>query len=197
MYGKYNWDWGHQSGFVDWTSRQTDYNRETFMAGFSGEMRHNSIFFQNYITLFHYAETKLEPEGEHIQDNLGIAFFIGTDLDQFLNVRKAYLKTGLLSSKFRERSVTDGYINANSFMAEFYGEIKHFALRSTLHLGEGHQLKNGDRFYDVDSYLRTDVYWKFISSEHVEGRFNLSFHLVEGKELDQSQQLSLVYRFGN
>jgi hypothetical protein len=56
---------------------------------------------------------------------------------------------------------------------------------------------NGDRFYDVDSYLRTDIYWKLISSEHIEGRFNLSFHLIEGKELDQSQQLSLVYRFGN
>ena len=197
MYGKYSWDWGHQNAFVDWTSRQTDYKRETFMAGFSGEMRHKTFFFQNYITLFHYAETKLEPEGEHIHDNLGTAFFVGSDLDQLLSLPKAWLKAGLLSSKFRERDVTDGYIDASSFMSEFYGEISRFALRSTLHLGEGHRIMNGDRFYDLDSYLRTDIYWKFINSQHVEGRFNLSFHLLEGKELDQSQQLSLVYRFGN
>ncbi|MDD4192706.1 MAG: hypothetical protein PHI28_15330, partial [Mangrovibacterium sp.] len=72
-----------------------------------------------------------------------------------------------------------------------------FALRTTLHEGEGHHLLNGDRFYDADSYLRTDLIWKFIDKEHIQGRFNLSFHLVEGSDLDQSQQLSLIYRFGN
>lgn len=197
FYGKYNWDWGHQSGFVDWTSRQTDTTRETFMAGFSGKMRHKSFFFQNYITLFHYAGTALQVEGEHIQDNLATSFFLGFDLDQLFHLQKSYVRLGMLSSKFRERGVTDGYINSNSMLAEFYGESKHFALRSTWHLGDGHRITNGDRFYDVDNYLRTDIYWKFINSEHVEGRFNLSFHLIEGNDLDQSQQLSILYRFGN
>lgn len=197
LYGKYNWDWGHQSGFVDWTSHQTETKRETFMAGFSGEMRHQMIFFQNYITLFHYAGTALRPEGENIHDNLGAAFFLGSDLDQVLPMHNTYFKLGLLHSKYRERHVMDGYLNSTSLLAEFYGEVKQFALRSGLHFGEGHNMMNGDRFYDVDSYWRTDVIWRFISSKHVEGRFNLSFHLIEGNDLDQSQQLSLIYWFGH
>lgn len=197
FYGKYNWDWGYQSGFVDWTGHQTETRRETFMAGFSGEMRHQTVFFQNYITLFHFAGTALRPEGENIHDNLGAAFFLGSDMDQLLPTHNSYFKLGLLHSKYRERHVMDGYLNSTSILAEFYGEVKQFALRSGLHFGKGHNLMNGDRFYDVDSYWRTDLIWRFISSEHVEGRFNLSFHLIEGNDLDQSQQLSLIYRFGN
>ncbi|MGQ7870815.1 hypothetical protein [Sunxiuqinia sp. sy24] len=197
LYGKYNWDWGHQSAFVDWTGHQTVSQRETFMAGFSGEMRQQSIFFQNYITLFHYAGTTLRPEGENIHDNLGAALFLGSDLDQLLPLENSYVKLGMLYSKHRERHVSDGYKNANSLLAEFYGEVRQLALRSSLNFGNGHTIMNGDRFYDADSYWRTDLIWRFIASKHVEGRFNLSFHLIDGNDLDQSQQLSIIYRFGN
>jgi hypothetical protein len=197
MYGRYNWSWGHQSGFVDWTGRQTETRREAFLAGFSGEMRCRTFFFQNYLTLYHYAETALELGNIHIKDNLGMVLYVGTDLEKIIPLKRSYIKMGLIESSIRERSVTDGFINALSFTGELYGENKNFALHATLHEGKGHQLMNGDRFYDVDSYLRTDLIWKFINKEHIQGRFNLSFHLIEGNDLDQSQQLSLVYRFGN
>lgn len=195
--GQYNWDWGHQNGFVDWTGRQTENRREMFMAGFSGEMRHQHLFFQNYITLFHHAGTSIPQNSSQVSDDFGMIFFLGSDLHQLLPLQKSYIRAGIFSSKYRERSVTDGYINSSSFIAQFYGEIKYFALRSTFHAGDGHRIMNGDRFYDVDSYWRTDVIWRFINGKHVEGRFNLSFHLVEGSELDQSQQLSIIYRFGS
>jgi hypothetical protein len=197
MYGRYKWSWGHQSGFVDWTGRQTETRREAFMAGFSGEMRYRSFFFQNYMTLYHYAETALELENIHIKDNLGVVLYLGTDLEKVVPLKRAYLKLGILESSIRERSVTDGFDNALSLTGELYGESKNFALHATIHEGEGHHLMNGDRFYDVDSYLRADLIWKFINREHIQGRFNLSFHLIEGSDLDQSQQLSLIYRFGN
>ena len=196
LYGNYNWDWGHQNGFIDWTSRQTDTRRETFMAGFSGEIRHNTLFFQNYITLFHYAGTAIVQNDSQVSDDLGMTFFVGSDLDQLLSLQKSYIRAGIFSSKYRIRALTDGYVNSSSFMAELYGETKYFALRSTLNVGDGHYIMNGDRFYDADSYWRTDIYWKFINSKYVEGRFNLSFHLVNGSDLDQSQQLSLIYHFG-
>jgi hypothetical protein len=197
FYGRYNWDWGHQNGFVDWTSRQTDTRRETFMAGFSGEIRHANFFFQNYITLFHFAGTAIHGAESRVSDDLGMIFFVGSDLDQLLSLQKSYVRAGIFSSKYRERGLTDGYVDSNSFMAQLYGESKYFALRSTLNVGDGHNIMNGDRFYDVDSYWRTDVIWKFINSRYVEGRFNLSFHLVDGGTLDQSQQLAIIYKFGN
>lgn len=197
LYGRYNWSWGHQCGFVDWTGRQTETRREAFLAGFSGEIRHGSCFIQNYMTLYHYAETALEIESNHIKDNLGMVLYLGANLEKIVPLERTYIKMGMLGSSIRERSVTDGFLNALSFTGEFYGESRNFAVHATLHQGEGHRLINGDRFYDADSYLRTDFIWYFISREHVQGRFNLSFHLIEGNDLDQSQQLSLVYRFGN
>lgn len=197
LYGRYNWAWGHQSGFADWTGRQTETRREAFLAGFSGEMRYRSFFFQNYLTLYHYAETALELESIHIKDNMGMVLYVGSDLEKIIPLDKFYVKTGMIGSSIRERSVTDGFINALSFTGELYGEKKNFALHATWHEGKGHQLMNGDRFYDCGSYLRTDLIWKFINNEHIQGRFNLSFHLIEGSDLDQSQQLSLVYTFGN
>ncbi len=197
LYGQYKWTWGNQGGFVDWTSRQTDYKRETFLAGIFGKMQFGSFFFENYLLMFHYAGTALRPEGEHISDNHGMSLLLGANLEKLIPIQKAYIKAGILESGLRERNVTDGYITGWSFTGELYGESKSFALRATYHQGDGHNLMYGDSFYNADSYLRTDIYWKFINSEQIQGRFNLSFHLIEGSTLDQSQQLSLVYKFGN
>ncbi|WP_372775523.1 hypothetical protein [Mangrovibacterium sp.] len=197
LFGKHSWSWGHQLGFVDWTSRQTMTQRETFMAGLSGEMRFNLFYFQNYLLLYHHALTAAENADEHISDNMGYALYLGYNFQQLTGLQKAYLKVGVLGSSIRERNVDDGYTTGTSLSGQLYGEGKRFALRSTFSFGEGHQLMNGDPYYAQDSYLRTDVIWKFLQYNNIQGTFNLSFHLVDGSTLDQQQQLSLVYRFGN
>jgi hypothetical protein len=197
MFGKYQWDWGYQTGFIDWTGRQTETVHESFLAGIAGKITIKSFFLENYLIMYHYAGTLYGDPDFHIEDNSAVSFFLGSDLSDILPIQKASIKVGTLGSFFKERSVDEEFLSAWSFVGEFYGEIKHFALRSTFHKGQGHKITMGDRFYDVDSYLRTDVYWKFIDSKHVQGKFNLSMHLVDGGYLDQSQQLSLIYKFGN
>ena len=196
FYAGYNWGWGYQHSFVDWTSRQTDTRRETFLAGVFGELRYHSLFFQNYMTLFHYAGRAIHIPDEHVEDNMGMVLYVGSDLNKILPLKKGYIRMGVLESTFRERSTGTGFQNAWSFTGELYGETKNFALRATFSEGDGHHLMNGDRFYDVGNYIRTDIYWKFINGKHIQGRFNLSFHLVNGSDLDQSQQLSVIYHFG-
>ncbi|MFV0375669.1 MAG: hypothetical protein ACK5JD_00040 [Mangrovibacterium sp.] len=198
LYGKHSWSWGHQLGFVDWTSRQTATQRETFMAGLSGEMRFlGQFFFQNYINLFHHALTATENPDEHITDNMGAAFYLGYNFSKLTGLQHAYLKAGLLRSSIRERGVDDDYITGNSLSGQLYAEAKRFALRSTFSFGDGHQFMNGDPYYRQKSYVRTDVIWKFLQHKQLQGTFNLSFHLVDGSTLDQQQQLMLIYRFGN
>lgn len=196
FYADYRWNCGHQSGFVDWTSRQTDDRRETFMAALNGELRHGSLFFQHYLTLFHYAGRGVKRENEFVEDNFAMILYGGIDLDDFVKMEKGYLRAGMLHSKYRNRGTDDGFHNAWSFTAELYAEITHFALRTNYSQGDGHHIVNGDRYYDLESYLRADVIWKFIQKENIEGRFNLSFHVLDFSVLDQSQQLSIVYRFG-
>ena len=195
MFGEVHWNWGKQNGFVDWVSRQTDVKRENFMAGFSGEVFYKNLFLQNYLLLFHDAGPAIDIPGDHIKDYLGYAIQAGirTSSESLL---KGDLKAGVLNSSFRERSVTDGFVNSSSFFAEANGRYKNYGIKSVLNAGGGHRFAYGDRFYRVENYWRTDVIWYFINHKNVRGRFNLSFHVIDWNDLDQQQQISIVYVFG-
>lgn len=195
MFGEVRWDWGRQNGFVDWVSRQTDINRENFVVGFSGEIFRNNLFLQNYLLMFHDAGAGIKLPDDHVKDYLGYALQAGVRTSENAPVT-GLVKAGVLGSSFRERSVTGGFINAASLFAEVQGRYKNYGIKSVLHSGEGHRFKDGDRFYRQKNYWRTDVIWYFINHERVNGRFNLSFHLVDWSDLDQSQQLSIIYLFG-
>jgi hypothetical protein len=195
MFGQVNWDWGHQNGFVDWYSRQTETERESFMAGFSGEVYYKNLFIQNYLLLFHDAGPKIDIPGDHIKDYMGFAFQAGIRTSE-KSIVHAYAKVGALGSSFRERSVTDGFINAVSFFAEAQGTYKKVGIKTVLSSGDGHRFVYGDRFYTQKNYLRTDAIWYFLNHEKVKGKFNYSFHVINWNDLDQQQQLSIIYVFG-
>ncbi len=196
MFGEVRWDWGRQNGFVDWVSRQTDIKRENFMAGFSGEIFHKNIFLQNYLLLFHDANPAIKTVEDNIKDYLGFAVQGGIRTSKTDGLTGS-LKAGILWSSFRERSVTDGFKNAASFFAEAKGKYRNYGLQSVLNSGAGHHFAHGDLFYRLKNYLRTDVIWYFINHEKVKGRVNLSFHVIDWNDLDQQQQLSIIYVFGN
>ncbi|MEN8117042.1 MAG: hypothetical protein ABFS16_08695 [Bacteroidota bacterium] len=195
MFGEVRWDWGRQNGFVDWVSRQTEVNREQFMAGFSGEMSYKNLFLENYLLLFHDAHAKIDYPGDNIKDYLGFALQAGIRTSPDAEFT-GYIKTGVLGSSYRKRNVTDGYVNAISLLTEAKARYKNFGAKSVLHTGGSHQFAYGDPFYRANNYWRTDVIWYFINHEKVKGRFNLSLHVIDWNDLDQQQQLSIVYVFG-
>lgn len=196
LFGEVNWDWGKQNAFVDWVSRQTDIKREQFMAGSSGEISHKNLFLQNYILMFHDAKPAIRVPGDHIKDYFGYSVQAGF---QTLENSKfsGEIKAGVLSSMFRDRGIADGFITSSSFFAETNGRYKNFGLKSVLSSGAGHNFTFGDLFYQVKNYWRTDVIWYFINNERVKGTFNFSFHVIDWSDLDQQQQLSIIYIFGN
>jgi hypothetical protein len=193
LLGKLTGTWGHQLAFVDWTGRQTATVRESFMAGSSGEVKMNQFFFQNYVLLNHLAHTSEKVNDLHIRDYFGYALLPGIRLrndKQF----SCQLKGGLLTSIFRERSVTDGFLVRNSFLFEGTCRYKNFTLLNTLHSGQKLEFALGDPLYRSANYFRTDVIWYFINFKNVKARFNWSFHLIDWNGLDNSQQLLLIYK---
>jgi len=190
------WDWGKQNAFVDWVSRQTDVKRENFMAGFSGEFFAKNFFLQNYILLFHDAGPAIDIPGDHIKDYLGFAVQAGVRTNEE-SAFQGELKAGILNSDYRERYITDGFRVANSFLAEANGRYKNYGIKSVFSSGASHRFIYGDRFYRAENYWRTDFIWYFINHEKVKGSFNLSFHVIDWCDLDQQQQLSIIYVFGN
>lgn len=189
------WDWGKQNLFVDWTSRQTDFERENFLVGFSGEVSYKNMFVENYILLFHNAGPAIDIPGDHIKDYLGFAVQAGVRTPETAEF-KGLFKAGVLGSSFRERSITNGFINATSFFAEAKGRYKNYGIKSVLSSGGSHKFAFGDRFYRAKNYWRTDLIWHFINHEKIKGQFNYSFHIIDWADLDQQQQLSIIYVFG-
>lgn len=196
MFGEISWDWGHQNGFVDWVGRQTETQREQFMAGFSGEIFYKNMFLQNYLLMFHNAHTLNNNPPLHIEDYLGFALQAGIRTNENSAVN-GYLKTGILNSTYRERSVTDGYDVSTTLFTELAGRYKNMGIKSVLNLGGSHQFMYGDPYYHADDYWRTDLIWYFINHQNIRGKFNISMHLINWQTLDQQQQLSVIYVFGN
>lgn len=190
--GEYRWEWGHQNAFVDWTGRQGPEVREAFTAAASGELRFSGFFIQNYLLLNHLAHSKPRGEEEHVNDNLGYSLQAGWRTSEHSSW-KLSLNAGFLGSLFRERSVTDGFIHGQSILVEAFVKHRNFATRNTLHTGDGHNFISGDPFYRLKNYMRTDAIWYFINHKNIKGRFNLSFHFINWKDVDQSQQISIVY----
>jgi len=195
MFGKINWNWGNQNAFIDWLSRQTDVNREIFTTGSSGEIFLKNLFLQNYILLTHVAQTAIRIPGKDVNDYIGFAFQAGIRTNEKSKLQ-GYIKAGILGSFYRDRFVSSNFQNAASFFAETKGTYKMFGVKSVLSSGDGHSFAYGDFFYNAKNYLRTDFIWNFINHEKVKGTFNLSFHLIDWAELNNQQQLSIIYVFG-
>jgi len=195
VFGEVRWDWGHQNAFVDWVSRQTETKRENFMVGASGEIFYKNLFLQNYILMFHDANTAAKEEEEHLKDYVGYAIQAGIRTNKKASTN-GYIKAGILNSYYRERHVSNGFENALSFFAELQGRYKNVGIKSVLNAGDGHKFKYGDKFYQQKNYLRTDFIWYFINSKQIKGKFNYSLHLVNWEDIDHQQQLSIIYVFG-
>lgn len=190
MSGKLSGDWGHQLAFVDWTGRQTGTVRESFMAGTSGEIAVKKWFLQNYVLLNHLAHPALKIAGQHIKDYFGYALLTGFRSGQDQPFRTE-IKGGLLSSLFRERSVTGGFQASYGLYLEGIGSYRNYGLKATWFGGDPLQFAHGDPLYRFKNYIRADALWYFVNHKNVKGRFNWSFHAVSGR-IDQSQQLSLI-----
>lgn len=195
MFGELHWEWGYQNGFIDWIGRQTEVVSEIFTAGSSGEITANNLFLQNYILLTHHAVPSIKTPADHIEDYFGFAVQAGIRTSENAEFQ-GYVKAGVLGSFFRQRSVIDDFQNVFGLIVEAKGKYKNFGIKSVLKSGGNHQFAYGDLFYRVKNYSRTDVIWYFINHEKVKATFNLSFHIIDWKELNQQQQLSVIYVFG-
>jgi hypothetical protein len=166
-----------------------------FTAGFSGEMFTGRFFLENFLIITHIGYPGVRIEGQHIEDYMGFSLRAGVRSKEN-TAFQGYLKAGILNSEYRERSVTEGYINANSFFVEARGQWKSLAIKAVLHSGDGHRFAFGDNFYHAKNYSRTDLIWNFLNKEKIKGRFNWSLHVIDWQELNHQQQLSIIYSFG-
>jgi hypothetical protein len=182
---------GKEVMWIDWTSRQTNFDKETFLFGLSGVAKFGSFYFSHYGYMFHNAGPGIPIPGDHVQDSGGAIFKFGVDLSKKTFLDSLNISAGSFTSLERIRDVTD--LNTpTGFILDTYASYKKFSITNTFYTGQKHHIIYGDQFYTANTYDRVDLGWSFIKYLNIEGKFVLSLHFVEGV-VDNQQAFTLRY----
>ncbi len=194
MLAKYDNNGFRQTVWIDWTSRQTDTERETFLFGMSGNYKVGLLFLNHHAMMFHNAGPGISIPGDNVQDNGAASIKLGLDLSTRSAFDSLTASIGGMMSFERIRNIS-GWNLPKGLLLEFHAERYRLGITNSLYIGEGHNIVYGDRFYTAKSYNRTDLSWTPISFHNIEGKFTLSLHFVEGV-VDNQQAFNLRYNIG-
>lgn len=181
---------GNLEGWLDWTSRQTDTIRETFLIGISGNWSVNRFFIKHQLLALHYAHPGISTPDDHIRDNIGTTVFAGIELNNVYFMDKISFAAGALTSFDRLRGVYD-WQTPFGFITTANLQYNLMTLEATYYAGQGHDLMFGDNFYKASSYARFDVHINLFNGKSTEGKIQFSLHSVGG-EINYSQLFRLV-----
>ena len=187
-YENQNW---RQVFFIDWTSRQTEIDRENFIFGLSGRFKKDLFFLSHYAMMLHNAGPAIDIPGDHIEDNGAASIKAGLDLSGKTFLDSLTVNVGGLISFERVRTI-GSWQTPTGFLFETALEYKRVGLTNSYYHGEGHNIVLGDQFYTAKSYNRTDLSWRPKIYKGIEGQFTLSFHFLEGT-VDSQQAFGIRY----
>jgi len=178
--------------WLDWTSRQTAKDKETFLFGFSGKYQPGIFFLSHYAFMYHNAGAGIPIPGDFLQDNGGLQAEIGMDLSKKTLLDSLTLSGGVMFSIERTRVISSSFNKPAGFISNFYASYKKLSIQNTFYVGQGHHIIYGDSFYTSKSYDRIDLGYTPIKYKNLEGKFVFSYHIVDGA-LDNQQAFFLRY----
>jgi len=181
--------WGFHNIWLDWTSRQTNLNREVFVIGGTCMLKKSTFYYKHDFIMTHYANSKEALPADHIRDNGGFYTRIGV-----YNRNKDFLDSLSFSSGYtmsydRLRSIY-GFDFRSGSLSELYFQYRGFGMKSILYIGEGQVQMDGDALYSAKFYNRYDFFWKIFRKDLIEGKIEFSLHIIENV-VDVSQMLTL------
>lgn len=178
--------------WLDWTSRQTKVDKETFLFGFSGKYKPGLIFINHHAFLFHNAGTAIPNPAESLQDNGAVSAEIGADLSYKTFLDSLTISAGGMMSIERTRAVSSSFNTPKGFTSNLYASYKRLSIQNTFYSGEGHFIIYGDTFYDAKNYDRVDLGFTAIKGKKLEGKFVFTYHFADGI-IDNQQAFFLRY----
>lgn len=189
LYLKLFGNWGYENFWIDWTSRQTNVDRETFLFGFSGTINWKTLFLQHYFVMHHFAGPAIPIPNDHLRDNGGLIIRSGINLSSMIGIDSLTISTGIVNSIDRIRGFYDWTLKYGS-ISEIHVNYKGYGMNALAYFGEGHDFMFSEGFYQARSYGRLDLFFTPLQFDRIKGRFMLSFHFIEGS-IDYSQSFLL------
>lgn len=184
--------WGHQNLFVDWTGRQSEVRRESFMAGTSGLYQKGQFYIENYAYMYHYALRSVWDEDENIQDNGVASAFFGFDVSDKTVFNTLKFDVGGIANYDRKRPNDLTYQGGMMARASLY--YKRFGADMTSYWGDALILPLGDPLYKNGNYTRLTFSAVPIVGKYIESVFKWSVHMTGGV-VSSSQQFVLIAKF--
>jgi hypothetical protein len=179
LYIEHRREWGYQNIWLDWTSRQTETKRETFLIGATGRIHKGLFLFQHHFLMYHFAGPAVDIPGDHIRDNGGYCAMPGLNLGHMLGLDTVTISTGFLMSYDQLRHVYDMRFMWGS-LTDVNINHKGFGLHGAYYRGDGQVHLYGDGFYKSASYGRADVYYQKAWHDKIAGKLTFSFHFLPG-----------------
>lgn len=187
----YNLNRWQQSIWIDWTSLQTEINRETFLAGTFGKVTGDIFFIKNYFILYHFAKTATPAKGEAIRDNLGAFLSLGLQVTPLGWFDELVFESGYLQGADRDRALYDWKF-PGGILTRMTLRRKWIGAGLEQYYGDHQLFMYGDGLYKARQYTRFNLMVSPSVSQSVRTDVRFSFHLVEGT-LDFSQLLSVRF----
>jgi hypothetical protein len=181
--------------WLDWTSRQTEKDKETFLFGFSGKYQPSIFFVSHYAYMYHNAGAGVPIPGDFLQDNGAVMAEAGLDLSKRVKLDSLTISTGVLISIDRTRAISSSFSTPVGIISNLYASYRKFSIQNTFYSGQSHNILFGDQFYTAKNYNRIDLGYTPIRYKNLEGKFVFSYHFADGKT-DNQQAFFLRYRIG-
>lgn len=175
--------------WIDWTSRQTDTKRETFLIGGEGMIKKSIFFYRHNFIMYHYASPAIPIPDDHIRDNGGLTANIGVDLSSKVILDSLTLASGIAVSYDRLRHEYDFNFPAG-WLSTMTVTHKGFGIAGLYYKGDRQILLYGEGFYKSGNYGRMDLFYESNNSRTIKCKLQFSFHFIPGK-INSSQSFTI------
>jgi len=191
--------------WLDWTSRQTFTDRETFFMGWSGRYTYGKYYAQHFGYMNHFAGVMDPAHHTFVRDNGRLWTALGIDLSSKTSMDELDINAGWAMGIERDRETGAGWDYMNGLLSEIRAEYRGIGAFNTFYGGRrqykfydefGTQLYWGDRLYRANFYDRLDGYVYLMKTDAVTVKFIFTLHFVNPGMFTE-QQLYTTFDLDN
>ena len=192
---------GFAEAYIDWRSKQGEYDREIFTIVSNGRYIWKDLFFLNWnVSMNHFAKPR-KADSLNVVDNFMVNPNIGLDFSRRTEIFDSLQITiGPLISLNRDRGLENWHTPVG-FLGQFDIQWRFLGLNQTIYAGKNQltffdrycsDLHYADPFYRAKFYSRSDIYFKIVDKQLFECVGSLNVHVAGGRTHFQQQ---LIIRF--
>ncbi|MBK8809011.1 MAG: hypothetical protein IPO21_21235 [Bacteroidales bacterium] len=192
-YISYNFKYGSQSVWLDWTGRQTATVREMFITGISGKLQYGVVYIKDHFHYWHRAGMANDSIRD-IRDNNSFSILAGLDFAEKTKLDTLYFGVGFVTSSDKVRPAQP--YTSVGLLSECSVFYKRIGCQVSYYYGEAPSIAFGDPIYSSKNYLRTNIVWIPFKHRFVHSKVVFGIHLVNG-DIDYSQQILVSVNLNN